>query len=158
LFWKSRSEVRLHWITEDLALSRQPGPEDWPSLKEQGIRSVVDLRHESEGNSGKAEELEMAYLRLPIVEGCGASPEDLESVAAWIDERTRSDGPVLVHCREGRGRSAMVALASLVRMGLPLQEAYRLTLKAQPAVALNAEQLDALTAFAERFEIREAGI
>lgn len=52
----------------------------------------------------------------------------------------------------------MVVLASLVKLGFPLAEAYRLVKRAHPAVALNYDQESALVHFAEgRAEIKEDG-
>ena len=95
---------------------------------------------------------------MPIIEGEAATTGELETLTTWIDEHLREHGPVLVHCREGRGRSPMVVLAGLVRLGLPLAEGYRLLKRAHPAVALNYNQETALMRFAEgRAEIKEDG-
>ena len=95
---------------------------------------------------------------MPIIEGEAATTGELEMLTGWIDEHLREHGPVLVHCREGRGRSPMVVLASLVRLGIPLAEGYRLLKRAHPAVALNSNQEAALIGFAESCaEIKEDG-
>jgi protein tyrosine phosphatase (PTP) superfamily phosphohydrolase (DUF442 family) len=148
-FWRRR-RLRLHWITDDVAISREPVDEDWRSVREQGIRCVVDLREEAGDNAPAVGLYELCYLRAPIREGGGASTDELRRTTAWIEEHLGEHGPVLVHCREGRGRSPMVVIAWLVRFGLPLREAYKITARGQPALALNIAQQEALVRFAEQ--------
>jgi protein-tyrosine phosphatase len=141
--------LNLHWVTDDIAIARQPADSDWPSICEQGIRCVVDLREEASDNGNVVGPHELCYLRAPIREGEAMSTEGLQLTTAWIEEHLGEHGPVLVHCREGRGRSPMVVIASLVRLGLPLHEAYKITMRGQPALALNSEQQAALVQFAQ---------
>jgi protein tyrosine phosphatase (PTP) superfamily phosphohydrolase (DUF442 family) len=158
LFWHRRKRLRLHWVTDGIAIARQPATDEWSTLRDEGIRCVVDLRAESPDNAAEVEQHEFCYLRVPITEGEAATTGELEMLTGWIDEHLRQHGPVLVHCREGRGRSPMVVLAGLVRSGIPLAEGYRLLRRAHPAVALNSDQEAALLRFAEsRAEIKEDG-
>jgi protein-tyrosine phosphatase len=90
----------------------------------------------------------LRYLRLPLDEGSAPDIDQLRLVTSWILERISGDGPVLIHCREGRGRSAMVACATLVRLGIPVFDAYQTLRRARPDVALNDAQEEALRLFA----------
>ena len=149
-FWpRRRPRLNLRWVTDDIAIARQPTDSDWPSIRDQGIRCVVDLREEARDNFEAVEQCELCYLRAPVREGEAMSTEELRLTTAWIEKHLDEHGPVLVHCREGRGRSPMVVIASLVRLGLPLNEAYKITARAQPAVALNSQQQEALVQFAQ---------
>lgn len=149
LFRHRGKRLRLHWVTDDIAIARQPVADEWLTLRSEGVRCVVDLRAEAPDNAAEVEQHGFCYLRVPIVEGDAATADELETLTGWIDEHLREHGPVLVHCREGRGRSPMVVLASLVRMGIPLAEGYRLVKRAQPAVALNSDQEATLAHFSE---------
>lgn len=149
-FWRRRPRLNLHWVTDDIAIARQPADSDWPSILKQGIRCVVDLRAEASDNAAAVEHHALCYLRAPIREGEAMSTEELQLTTAWIEEHLGEHGPVLVHCREGRGRSPMLVIASLVRLGLPLHEAYKITTRGQPAVALNSQQQEALEQFARQ--------
>ena len=158
MFWRRRKQNRIYWITDDIAISAEPTNEDWPDLRIAGVRCVVDLREEAPDNAGVVGAAGLGYLRLPIVEGEAPTQDELRLATGWIDEHLSSDGPVLIHCREGRGRSATVAIASLVSMGMPLFEAFRLTLRVRPQTSINDAQQSALRTFAQgREPFREAG-
>ncbi len=158
MFWRRPKQHRIFWITDDIAISAEPSNSDWPALRLAGVRCVIDLREETPDNAGAVDAVGLGYLRLPIVEGEAPSQDELRLATGWIDEHLTSDGPVLIHCREGRGRSATVAIAALVSMGMPLFEAFRLTLRVRPETAINDAQQAALRTFAQgREPFREAG-
>src|SRR4051794_5180218 len=108
--------LELYWLTSDIAVSREPAVDEWRAVREAGVRCVVDLRAEQEDNGVVVQQAGMRYLRLPIDEGGAPTEQELELVTDWIVERIASEGPVLVHCREGRGRSPLVACAALVKL------------------------------------------
>ena len=158
MFSRRRKPHRIHWITDDIAIAAEPSSTDWPALRLAGVRCVVDLRQEAPDNAFVVGAVGLGYLRVPIVEGEAPTQDDLRLVTSWIDEHLSSDGPVLIHCREGRGRSATVAIAALVNLGMPLFEAYRMTLRVRPETAINDAQEGALRRFAQgRMRFREAG-
>ncbi len=92
-------------ISSGLWVGRRPLADEIPA----NISLLVDLTSEFatpqyEGFAGK-------IIRLPILDGAGASPESLTQLVKNI--RTH-DGEVLIHCAEGHGRSVMVAVAVLL--------------------------------------------
>lgn len=144
---RRRKAHRLYWLTSDIAVSREPGPDHWAEIHTAGVRAVVDLRSETEDNAELVHRHGFQYLRAPIDEGSAPTPQELSLVTDWILTRI-ADGPVLVHCREGRGRSPLVACAALVKLGIPPFEAYQALRRARPEVALSAEQEETLRQFA----------
>jgi protein-tyrosine phosphatase len=158
LFWRHRKQHRIDWLTDDIAISAEPSADDWPGLRAAGVRCVLDLRQEALDNAGVVNAAGLGYLRVPIAEGEAPSQDELRLATGWIDEHLGTDGPVLIHCREGRGRSATVAVAALVNFGMPLFEAYRITMRVRPQTSINDAQQEALRRFAEaRERFREAG-
>jgi protein-tyrosine phosphatase len=69
-------------------------------------------------------------------------------MVAWVRHQMNARRPVLVHCRKGAGRSAMVACATLVALGYPLDVAYHRLRQVRPAVALSSGQAKALESLA----------
>ncbi len=150
LLRRSDLRDRLYWVTSDLAISAAPADGDWPAVQAAGLRAVVDLRDEAPDNASTVSAQGLRYLRLPVVEGDAPSPEELASVVDWVMERIAAAEPVLVHCREGKGRSALVACAFLVRLGLPPFEAYQALRRVRPEAAFSQSQDEALRLFAAR--------
>jgi protein-tyrosine phosphatase len=142
-----------YWLSDDIAISRAPSARDVRGMQRAGVRSVLDMRLEAADRSEHFDRRGMRYLRLPVAEGSAPTLDELRLVTDWILERM-NDGPVLVHCREGRGRSALVACAVLLRQGAPLFNAYQTLRRARPEASLSDEQADALAAFAAMLETR----
>lgn len=139
LFSRNR-EYRLHWLTSDLALSRQPAPADWQLLQREGLAAAFDLRAEA-SSADEASSVGIDYLRLPVIEGEAPALNALLAFTSVIACRIGRGDRVVVFCREGRGRSALVACLTLVRLGLPLDGAYRILKQARPEAQLNDAQL-----------------
>jgi protein tyrosine phosphatase (PTP) superfamily phosphohydrolase (DUF442 family) len=147
-FVPSRSRYRLYWLTPKLAVSRAPTPGDWRRIGAAGISAVVDLRAEAAEVSLFEQAAGIEYLRMPIEEYKAPSEADLQRVASWICERLSVEKAVLVHCREGLGRSPLVACAALVQHGLSLETARQTLRKGRPEALLNEAQDSLLNAFA----------
>ena len=158
MFWRRRNHHRIYWITDDIAISSEPPSGAWTEVRSAGVRCVVDLRLEASDNAHDVTAQGLSYVRIPIADGAAPTQEQLDQATGWIDEHLGSEGPVLIHCREGRSRSATVAIAALVSMGMPLFEAFRMTLRVRPETAITDAQEEALRAFAlGREPFREAG-
>ena len=152
-FFRPRAaHLDVCWLTDDLALRPAPGDGDWTAIRQAGIRAVVDLRAEAADNTAIVTEVyDLRYLRLPIAEYEAPGDSELRLVTDWITERISAHEPVMVHCREGRGRSALVACATLIRLGLPTRDAYRMLLRARPQASLSKPQEELLQRFGETF-------
>jgi protein-tyrosine phosphatase len=139
-----RQRLTLYWITNDLAVSRAPRIEEWPEVLEAGISCVFDLRAEAATDPQVLERYNLAHIHVPIAEGAAPVDADLEALTQAVINAVENGRRVLLHCREGRGRSPLVACATLVRQGLPLPEAFRVLRTARPDVALSDDQALAL--------------
>jgi protein tyrosine phosphatase (PTP) superfamily phosphohydrolase (DUF442 family) len=146
----TKDSTPLYWLTYHLAIAPQPWRHEWQAIHAAGIRCVVDLRSQTQDDTAALTSLNMTFRHLPIVDGEATEQATLLELTDWILEQQASQGPVLVHCREGRGRSAMVGCAVLIRMGVPLSEAYRVVRHARGQhVSLSDEQVEALEVFAK---------
>jgi protein-tyrosine phosphatase len=150
LFRATKNSTPLYWLTYHLAISPQPWRHEWPAIHEAGVRCVLDLRSQTQDDIQTIRSLNMTFRHAPIVDGEAPDQEILLELTDWVLDQQSADGPVLVHCREGRGRSAMVGCAVLIRMGVSLPEAYRAVRHARgESVALSDEQVNALEKFAK---------
>ncbi len=110
------AQVRRNWswITPALAIGGEVWPDEWPELASGGLRAVVDLRDEAVDDADTHAELGLAFLHLPTPDHQAPSPESLDAGVAFV---RAAPGPVLIHCREGVGRSATLALCVLADAG-----------------------------------------
>jgi protein-tyrosine phosphatase len=137
------------WVTEDIAVSRAPRPEEWPSLAQQGISLVVTLCNDDEYTAPGIDDMAGITHECFPVEDHDVLPADkLTELATRIAEAVRSGDNVLIHCREGRGRSPMVACAVLVELGYSLPLAFDLVRRARPNLVFSDVQTQALEAYA----------
>lgn len=106
---------------------RPPGEPELYALRDQGVRSVIDLRTDAEtfadtlapdAEAAKVRAHGMEYIRVPIsTRGVGAA--DLDRVGVALRDAPK---PVLIHCASGK-RAGMTALVhSAVETGLPGRE------------------------------------
>ncbi len=135
------------WVTADLAIAAAPAREEWPRIAALGIRSVAEVRSEAADDAAALSAAGLLHRRFALDEGAAPAPEDLGELARWIEVQLAL-GPVLVHCREGRGRSALAVCAALVRLGHTAAGAFELVQRARPAAELNDAQIAALTRYA----------
>jgi len=143
---RHKPKLKLSWLTDDLAVSRAPFAREWTEIQRAGIRSVLDLRESGVSNTIPASST-LAFMHIPIEEYGAPTQDAMRRATAWVAERI-VEGPVLIHCREGIGRSPLIACASLVRLGIPLADAYEILHRARIRVVFTEPQIQALDRFA----------
>jgi protein-tyrosine phosphatase len=133
----------LHWVKGpwrgNLALAARPRGGDW--LKDElagwqvgGVDTVVSLltpdeEHELQlqDESREAKAQGIAFLSLPIRDRqVPDSESSLNSMLNRVDEVLSSGKNVLIHCRQGIGRTGLVAACLLVNKGWESDAAIRL--------------------------------
>ncbi|KNE70582.1 hypothetical protein AMAG_14708 [Allomyces macrogynus ATCC 38327] len=100
---------------------------DFPRLFAMGVRMVVCCLYDDEmarigapwtEYARAAQQVGVEVVRMPMYEGYApARPDDLAHVLAAMNARLTQGDHVLIHCRGGIGRAAVVACAYLLRYG-----------------------------------------
>lgn len=119
----------------------QPSEQDLQSFATQGVRTVIDLRSDSEprgyDEAAAVKAQGMRYERLPI---SGADDLTSANASALKQLLDNSGHPVLVHCASGNRAGALLALMAQQEEGASRDAALELGRKAglkslEPAVA-----------------------
>jgi protein-tyrosine phosphatase len=110
---------------------------DYHFLLDNGVTAVLDMRAEREGDRAFYAANDIAYKRLEVLDATVPPDEYLSEGADWIDEQISAGRTVLVHCAKGRGRSATLVAAYLMRHELlPYDVCQTIMKSARPLVKL----------------------
>jgi len=120
------NEATIRKVADGLFAAGQPTRSQWPSIRERGVVTVINLRPDRE-MAGRDEAAEvasagMAYRQLGVAGIHDITDANAARLREWIDE---SPGPVLVHCASGNRAGALLAVIA-ARSGTPLEEALEL--------------------------------
>lgn len=108
------------WLNDETGAWREAGIDVVVSLLEPG--EEVDLDLSGESTSARASGL--AFRALPIPDrGVPSSRRAVAELVDQIVDALRSGKTVAVHCRQGLGRSTMMAAAALIAGGLDAETA-----------------------------------
>jgi uncharacterized protein (TIGR01244 family) len=99
----------FHQVNEHIYRGAQPRDDGWAGLTRYGIKTVIDLRPESEHSCKTEKRLVeaagMRYINVPFSEIHGPSDGNISKVLALLNE---SGGAVFLHCRRGADRTGTV--------------------------------------------------
>jgi protein-tyrosine phosphatase len=135
-------EEIYHEIVPDLFLGRRPRTQ---SELPPDTQMVIDLTSEfSEDASVPQNRL---YRCLPMCDGY--IPESMTEFSQLVDDIAAFPGRIYIHCAVGRGRSALVVAAVLIKRNVVQtpEEAHQFLREKRPVVRLNREQQDYLEAY-----------
>ncbi|RIK66008.1 MAG: hypothetical protein DCC65_11245 [Planctomycetota bacterium] len=102
------------WVTPNLAIGSLPSAGDLRRMAAEGVTAVVNMCEEYGGNVTLLASLGVGQLHLPTLDyHCPSEPHLLSGIP-YIRDRLAEGGKVLVHCKAGRGRSAIMILCYLM--------------------------------------------
>lgn len=109
-------------LDDGTLLGGQPTSEQLESISEHGYATVVNLRGANEGGTTEqqVEELDMAYVSIPINGAEDLTAENARALAKVLEE---SKGPVVVHCASGNRVGALLALKAFYVDGMSAEDA-----------------------------------
>jgi uncharacterized protein (TIGR01244 family) len=111
-----------HRLSPELAAAGQPSPEALASLKDLGVRTVVNLRTDLEGAATEKPIVEgqgIRYVSVPVTPD-SFSAADVDAVQAVLADA--SAAPVLLHCASANRVGGVVAVLE-ARQGRSLDQA-----------------------------------
>jgi atypical dual specificity phosphatase len=140
-----------HQIDERVFLGALPFPCDLPKLRALGIRAVVNTCLEYRGPEEQYRKAGIRHLRLPTVDFTPLSLTDITRGVAFIEEETGQGRAVYIHCKAGRGRSALLALCWLAaHHGWSAAQAQAHLLSRRPHIKKGLDRLAVVREFMAR--------
>jgi hypothetical protein len=135
--------LNLSWVHEGLAIGGAFPMAAVPSMAQAGIRHVLDARDRSSDDIAVMLAHGMDFLHLPIPERDSVLRVALQRGVQWTVPRIERGERVLLHCEHGMGRSVLLGLCVLVRLGAQPREAMLQLKHARPAASPSPRQLEA---------------
>ena len=115
----------FHQVNERLFRGGQPKEDGLKKLAQLGIKTIVNLRGESEDTHAEeveAKGLGMRYFSIPMSGAGRPSDEQIKHVLGLID--TQENTPVFIHCRRGSDRTgAVIAIYRITHDGWTCDQA-----------------------------------
>lgn len=141
--------ISLHWIIQNrLAVGPIPTVETADSLKTFGIRSVLTLCGEEEGNLAPQVPTDFQWQRFLLPDSHYAEKMTAEKLRAAIDlahSFIKTGAPLYVHCLAGMERSPTVCVGYLcLYEKMQVWEALNLVKSNNPRTNITADQIQVL--------------
>lgn len=111
-------------VNENYYRGAQPRPENFAQLKKLGIKTVIDLRRDSESEAPEwARNAGMQYFNIPMKASRPATEEQTNYFLKLVNDP--NNWPVYVHCKGGRHRTgALTAIYRITHDGWTADQAY----------------------------------
>ena len=139
--------LNLDWVTPGLAVGGAFPASAIDALAAAGVSAVVDLRSEACDDAAALARAGVDFLHLPTEDHHALALTDMDTGVAFAAERLGVGRKVLVHCREGIGRSVTLALCVLVDAGAAPLDALRRIKAARVWASPSPAQFDAFAAW-----------
>jgi len=131
--WIDHGILRIHWknfhrIAPDVYRANQPSPKRLAEWQGQGIRSILNLRGESEYSPWLLEAEACKQLGLKLVDHriYASALASREEILELIEIMRSIEKPFVMHCKSGSDRTGFAAVLYLhLFCDLPLAEAMR---------------------------------
>jgi uncharacterized protein (TIGR01244 family) len=115
----------FHRVNENLYRGGQPKKGGLKKLANLGIKTIINLRGESDetfAEGREAKSLGMEYLNVPMSTAGRPTDEQVRRVFEILEEKEKT--PVFVHCRRGSDRTgAIIAIYRIKRDGWTAERA-----------------------------------
>ena len=133
-------------VTAELWMGGAPAyPRDYDFLVQHGIRAVVNVRSERADDTDFYDAHGITHARYWVPDVTVPDEKAIGEGVDWIRQQVDDGRAVLIHCAKGRGRSATLLAAYLMREeGMTYDDAWRLIKSKRPLAKLEGKHRERL--------------
>lgn len=139
-------------ITENILISGQYDENDIFTIQKLGINCVIDMRSESLFDESLFESIGIKYFNIPVDNYFAPELEQIDTAIEYIKSHITTDNNILIHCKEGVGRSSLIIIAYLITTGLDLFESMEIVKSNRWGANLNNIQFQKLKKWYELYK------
>ncbi len=139
-------------ITENILISGQYDENDIFTIQKLGINCVIDMRSESLFDKSLFESIGIKYFNIPVDNYFAPELEQIDTAIEYIKSHITTDNNILIHCKEGVGRSSLIIIAYLITTGLDLFESMEIVKSNRWGANLNNIQFQKLKKWYELYK------
>ena len=138
-------------IDENIYLSGEYNKYDLLRIKKLGIKCVLDMRSEIKFEKQEFDSIGIDYFNIPVDNFYPPNKKQTLDAINIIDTYIKSNQKILIHCKEGVGRSPFILIAYYITKRQDLYESIKLIKSKRWGVNLNKIQLTHIKKFYEKF-------
>ena len=139
-------------ITENILISGEYDENDIFTIQKLGINCVIDMRSESLFDESLFESIGIKYFNIPVDNYFAPELEQIDTAIEYIKSHITTDNNILIHCKEGVGRSSLIIIAYLITTGLDLFESMEIVKSNRWGANLNNIQFQKLKKWYELYK------
>jgi len=138
-------------ITDNIIISGEYTQNDVFTIQKLGVKCVIDMRSESLFDQSLFESIGINYFNIPVDNYFAPELDQIDNAIEYINSNISVDNNILIHCKEGVGRSSLIIIAYLITTGLDLFESMKIVQSNRWGANLNNIQFQKLKKWYELY-------
>ena len=138
-------------ITDNIIISGEYTSNDIFTIQKLNVKCVIDMRSESLFDQSLFESIGINYFNIPVDNYFAPELEQIDTAIEYIKSNISVDNNILIHCKEGVGRSSLIIIAYLITTGLDLFESMKIVQSNRWGANLNNIQFQKLKKWYELY-------
>ena len=139
-------------ITDNIIISGEYTSNDIFVIQKLNVKCVIDMRSENIFDKSLFESIGIKYFNIPVDNYFAPELEQIDTAIEYIKSNISDENNILIHCKEGVGRSSLIIIAYLVTTGLDLFESMEIVKSHRWGANLNNIQFQKLKKWYELYK------